>query len=187
MERAVARRELRIEPFAPSLLKPASLVLRLGNRVGRWRNSAEGRPLWAPVDPEDLEVIDIGDRDFVIQPHEFVLGATLERVGLSSHLVGFVTGLSHVARFGLSVNLGSALISPNFGDATATELTLEIVNLSDGQLTIRAGIPICHLVLARMSGENDAASMLLSRSIYEGKQAPTRPMLYEEFSKIINS
>ena len=176
----VASGELLIEPFSPENLKPASYVLRLSNRWRRWFPSHEPIDLTASVDAgKHLSPI-FTSEEYVLSNTEFCLAATIERLSLPPNLVGIVTPLSHVARWGLSVGLGSSIVSPEFGAITPTSLTLELAAHNPSPLKLRAGLPISHLAFMRVTPGSD--SRPLDRSIYEGQEAPAGPLLAEEWN-----
>lgn len=175
----VASGELLIEPFSPENLKPASYVLRLSNRWRKWSPSSEPIDLAASVDTDRLLSPIITSEEYVLSNTEFCLAATIEQLSLPPHLVGIVAPLSHVTRWALSVGLGSSIVSPKFGATTPTSLTLELAAHNPSPLKLRAGLPICHLAFIKVTPDNE--SRLLGQSIYEGREAPSGPLLAEEW------
>jgi len=168
-----------IHPFLPSLLKPASYVVRLGYRFRRWAKTGSVVDPWAPdAASPALQEVETGS-ELVLHPGDFVLVDTLEEVGIPAHLVGLLSTLSHWGRFGVSADNGSWLVSPGFGGGRCTRLTLELASSNPNPLRLRPGMPLAHLVLAR-TGPGVEAS-LFSQSIYEGLPAPSPPRLFEEF------
>lgn len=170
---------LEIIPYDDVQLRGASYVLRLGNRYRRWVPGTAPVRLWAPaaIGPAlaGPEVSDI----LVIEPGAFVLGCTLERIRLGAELSGQISPLSHVARFGLGVTCGADFINPGFGSSGASMLTLELFNHNVRPLELRAGMPVAHLRLIQTGVANDQR---LPRSIYEGADPLTDPLLYEEWN-----
>ena len=171
--------ELLIEPFVDTRLKPASYVLRLSNRWRRWFPSDEPIDLTAPVDTDKLLSPIITSEEYVLSNMEFCLAATIEQLSLPPHLVGIVAPLSHVVRLGLSVGLGSFIVSPKFGATTPTSLTLELASHNPSPLKLRAGLPICHLAFIKVTPTTELRA--LSKSIYEGRETPSGPLLAEEW------
>ena len=178
---AVASDELTIDPFDVAHLKPASYVLRLSDRWRRWSPSDEPVDLTAPVDTAGLLSPIVTTEEYVLSNTEFCLAATIERLSLPPHLLGIVGPLSHVARFGLSVGLGSFVVSPGFGATAPTSLTLELVAHNPSPLRLRTGLPICHLALMRVTPASETHP--LDPSIYEGRESPSGPRLAEEWNK----
>lgn len=178
----VASGELLIEPFSPENLKPASYVLTLSNRWRKWSASSEPIDLTMPVDAKKLLTPISTSEEYVLLNTEFCLAATIEQLSLPPHLIGIVAPLSHISRWGLSVNLGSLIVSPQFGATTPTSLTLELVSHNPSPLKLRKCLPICHLAFVRVTPASD--SRPLDRSIYEGRKTPLGPLLSEEWNII---
>jgi dCTP deaminase len=174
--------EVELEPFSNAQLRGASYVLRLGNRFRRWTSGATPVELWSPDAAEDaLDAPFMSDR-LTLQPGEFALATTLERIGLGQTLGGTISPLSHVARFGLSATLGADLINPGFGSGSPTPLTLELFNHNPRALVLASGMPIAHLRLIRLTGE---VSKRERRSIYDGADPVVAPKLYEEWHTLL--
>ena len=173
---------LDIEPYSALQLKGVSYVLRLGNRYRLWLVGEEPVRLWSSgASTEALGDLEVSDT-LRLDPGRFVLGSTLERIRLSSGLAGLISPLSHVARFGLGVTCGADLINPGFGGAMPSPLTLELFNHNVRPLELSEGMPVAHLRLFRVP-EDDGCS--LRRSIYEGMDTPTPPLLYEEWHPLL--
>jgi dCTP deaminase len=75
-----------------------------------------------------------------LEPGQFVLGATRERIKLPAHIVGFVCGKSTWARRGLVVE-SAGLVDPGFNGT----LTLELANVSARTLVVFPGQAICQI------------------------------------------
>jgi deoxycytidine triphosphate deaminase len=91
--RLVQEGRIRIDPWDPGMVQPASVDLRLGNTFRVFHNHrAAAIDLAQP--PTDLtEQIAIGDDEpFVVHPGEFCLGRTLEWVELPDDVVARIEG-----------------------------------------------------------------------------------------------
>ncbi|MBO1329502.1 dCTP deaminase [Acetobacter suratthaniensis] len=173
---------LEIEPYSEIQLRGASYVLRLGRRFRRWlpghtpvrtwTASASGDALAAP---EDMEI-------FTIQPRDLVLGCTRERIRIPSDIVGQISPLSHVARFGLGVTCGADFVNPGYGGSAASMLTLELYNYNSRPLELCAGMPIAHLRFVTLG---EQAVFDTPCSIYEGNDSLTAPLLFEEWNPLL--
>jgi deoxycytidine triphosphate deaminase len=82
-----------IEPFAPELMQPSSLDVRVDRYFRVFRNSRYPY-IDVKAQQEDLtELVEVeGDEAFILHPGEFVLGSTLERVTLPDDLVARLEG-----------------------------------------------------------------------------------------------
>lgn len=91
----------------------------------------------------------------ILEAPSFALAHSLEDFALPSDVAGYVCDKSTYARRGVSAF--NTLFDPGFrGNAT-----LELVNLSDREVFIKAGDPICQLVFHRLDRSTDRP--------YEGK------------------
>lgn len=179
---ARAAGDIELEPFSGAQLRGASYVLRLGDRFRRWTSGATPVEMWSPDAAEHaLDAPFTADR-LTLQPGEFVLATTVERIGIGQTLAGAVSPLSHVARFGLSATLGADLINPGFGSGAPAPLTLELFNHNRRALVLSAGMPIAHLRFTRLTGE---APEHERRSVYDGADPLVSPKLYEEWRALL--
>lgn len=112
-----------------------------------------------------------------IEPGGFVLAHTTEYIGVGRELAAQVSPLSHLARVGLAINLGSDWINPGFGSMQPTRLAIEIANHNPSTVTLTAGMPICHLRFAEVATGGES----LPPSFYEGSDPLGAPGLWEDF------
>jgi len=133
---------IRIDPWDPALVQPASVDLRLGNSFRVFHNyRATAIDLCEP--PRGLtEQVTIEDGEpFIIHPGEFCLGATRERVELPDDIVARVEGKSSIGRLGLIVHATAGFCDPGWRGT----LTLEFNNLARVPIRAYAGLPIAQL------------------------------------------
>lgn len=172
-----------IHPFDQTLLRPASYMLRLSNTFRKF--TALG-----VVDVLDKKTIEdnVGDivkqDSFVIQPQEFVLACSIEKVSIHTDLLGLLSVLSHLGRIGLALHTTSALISPGFGLGTPSSITFELFSYNPAPLKLYSGMPLCHLLFAKLS-HPPSQGYVYSPSLYTGQDKPESSRYYEEFKKYI--
>jgi dCTP deaminase len=145
--------DLRVDPYEPTLIRPAAISLRLGTEA---------------FSLVSVDVVDVADRSSYpelrakqldghgrlrVEPGEVMLAPTLERIGLSERLAGLVDGTSDYARLGIGVVL-SGQVSPGFGRTGGAVLTLEIVNYLQHAVLLRPGARICNLMLFACAGSS---------------------------------
>lgn len=166
---AVASGELLISPFDPTsdAVQPASVDLRLRPDL---QVQSDAAILGIALDPEVVNVSDHLARytDLVdissgwdFKPGGFVLGRTMETIGLPWHLAGRVEGRSRLARLGVGVHVTAPKTDPGFHNS----ITLEIYNLGPWTLRLRAGMKICSLSVERLgrTAEHGYAGMFQGR------------------------
>ncbi len=144
---AIADGGLVIDPFDDALVQPNSYDVRLANRFA-WH--APGSDI---IDPYNAQSVSDGlehvvDDNFVLQPGQFVLGATQEKFSLPNNIVGQLTGKSSLARLGVMVHVTAGFIDAGFSHPPA-QITLEIVNVGARPVRLHAGMPIAQMVFTR--------------------------------------
>ncbi len=86
--------------------------------------------------------INLREEDYILQPNEFILGSTSEKVEIPDDLVGQVDGKSSIARLGVEVHRTAGWIDPGFKG----NITLEIHNGGDKPFTLSWEMPICQII-----------------------------------------
>jgi dCTP deaminase len=180
----VEKRNLCVDPFITARLKPSSYVLSLGSCFRRWKRAEAPIELWSPGAAEDHLEHPFEAETVTLEPGGFIIGCTVEYIQLPDNLVGFISPLSHVARFGLAINCGADLISPGFGKRAPTQLTLELANHNPSKLILSAQMPIAHLRIAKVGGDSSVAREVCS--IYDGADPLNSPRFFEEMSAETN-
>lgn len=80
------------------------------------------------------------DSIYSLDPQEFIIASTIEKVSLPSHIVGRIEGKSSWARKGLIIHT-AGFIDPGF----VGQVTLEITNLSKKPIPLKVGELICQI------------------------------------------
>ena len=162
---------IRIDPWDPKLVQPASVDLRLGDSFRVFHNHrASVIDLRRP--PENLteEVVVGAEESFVIHPGEFCLGRTLEWVELPDDIVARIEGKSSLGRLGLIVHATAGFCDPGWHGT----LTLELNNLTRVPIKLYPGGLIAQLSFMTLdrAAERPYGSPELG-SHYQGQRAAT--------------
>jgi len=142
IRRLVAEGHVRIDPWDPGMVQPASVDLRLGRSFRVFHNHrVTAIDLRDP--PRDLteQVLVEPDEPFVIHPGEFCLGRTEEWVELPDDIVARIEGKSSLGRLGLIVHATAGFCDPGWKGT----LTLELNNLTRVPIKLWPGLPIAQL------------------------------------------
>ncbi len=145
--------ELKIDPFPlSSSLQPASIDLRLHSEIRVQKKGTAGITL----DPTELDVnsyirdyteeVAISPEGYTLNPGSFIIGRTVETVGLGNRLSGRVEGRSRLARLGIGVHITAPKIDPGFYN----QITLEIFHLGNTSVKLRNEMIICTLLIERL-------------------------------------
>jgi dCTP deaminase len=133
---------IKIDPWDPALVQPASVDLRLGDSFRVFHNhritAIDLRD--PPGNLTEEFVVSPGD-PFVIHPGEFCLGRTLEWVELPDDIVARIEGKSSLGRLGLIVHATAGFCDPGWQGT----LTLELNNLTRVPIKLYPSLPIAQL------------------------------------------
>lgn len=175
----VAAGRLRLEPWEPELVQPASIDVRL-DRYFRVFNNWRYACIDPAVQQDDLTrlIEPAGDEPFILHPGEFVLASTVEAVTLPDDLAGRLEGKSSLGRLGLITHSTAGFIDPGF----AGHITLELSNLANLPIKLYPEMAIGQLCLFRLSSPAEhpyGAEPLGSR--YQDQRGPTPSRSYLRF------
>jgi dCTP deaminase len=167
----VQQDRIRIDPWDPSLVQPASVDLRLGDSFRVFHNHrVSSIDLREPPSGLTEEVVLAEHESFVIHPGEFCLGRTLEWVELPDDIVARIEGKSSIGRLGLIVHATAGFCDPGWQGT----LTLELNNLTRVPIKLYPGLPIAQLSF--MGLDRPAAHPYGSPELgshYQGQRAAT--------------
>jgi len=175
----LAAGRLGIEPLDPQAVQPASVDLRLDRAFRTFRVTSRAFvDVREPVDDLTELVTVADDEPFVLQPHTFCLGSTMETVTLPDDIVARVDGKSSLGRLGLLVHATAGYVDPGW----TGRLTLELSNQSQMPIALYYGMRIAQVSFLRLTTPVDrpyGSSGLGSK--YQGQTGPTPSRISEEF------
>lgn len=139
----LAEGRLVIEPLDDAQVQPASVDIRLASSFLVFRNHTVGfiDPYNKPADLMELVVVPDGEA-FVLHPGEFVLGSSLEAIGLPDDLVARVEGKSSLGRLGLLIHATAGFVDPGWPKG---QITLELSNVATLPIKLWPGMRIGQL------------------------------------------
>ena len=172
---------LALQPFAPELMQPSSIDVRLDRFFRVFENHkyphidpAQDQPdLTRLVEPE-------ADEPFILHPGEFVLGSTLEVISLGDDLASRLEGKSSLGRLGLLTHSTAGFIDPGFSG----HVTLELSNVATLPIKLWPGMKIGQLCVFRLSSpaEHPYGSAVYG-SRYQGQRGPTPSRSFKNFHR----
>lgn len=177
---ALAAGRIVIDPLDEGCIQPSSVDLHLDRFFRVFRNH-HTRVIDVKQRQDDLtEEVEIKSPDeaFMLHPGEFVLGSTLERVGVPDDLVGRLEGKSSLGRLGLLIHSTAGFIDAGFEG----HVTLELSNVATLPITLYPGMKIGQVSFLRMTttAEVPYGSTSLG-SKYKGQRGPTPSRYFENF------
>lgn len=131
-----------------------------------------------PRNPEsfagNMRTITVPDGEaYVVQPGEFVLGVTQEKISLPDDLVARVEGRSSLGRLGIIVHSTAGFVDPGFSGT----ITLEISNLNRLPVALYPGMRICQIAFEQMSSAAEMPYHSKPFSKYQGQVLPEESRL----------
>ncbi len=163
----------------------ASMDLHLGNVFKVYEHSK-----FAVLDPKNPEsfrnnmrTITIeGAEPFMVQPGEFALGVTQEKISVPDDLVVRVEGRSSLGRLGIIVHSTAGFVDPGFSGT----ITLEISNLNRLPVALYPGMRICQIAFMKMTSPAETPYDKKPWSKYQGQMLPEESKLSNdpEFQKM---
>jgi len=176
---AMANTRITIDPYDESMVQPSSVDIRCDPKFRVFENHK-----YALIDPKapqgDLTVGVTASEDdpFILHPGEFVLGSTLEVIGLADDIVARLEGKSSLGRLGLLIHSTAGFIDPGF----TGQVTLELSNVANLPIAIYPGMKIGQISFYQMTtpAEFPYGSPELG-SKYQGQSGPTPSQMHQDF------
>jgi len=178
--RAVEDGSVRLDPWDPTMVQPASVDVRLDRFFRVFDNHK-----YPCIDPSEEQaelthMVEVpAGEPFMLHPGAFVLGSTYEVVDVGETIAARVEGKSSLGRLGLLTHATAGFIDPGFSG----HITLELSNVATLPVTLWPGMRIGQLCFFEMSspvahpyGSNQAGSH------YQGQRGPTPSRAYSNFS-----
>jgi dCTP deaminase len=168
-----------IDPLDEACIQPSSIDVKVSNLFRVFRNHTAA-VIDVKQDLTDLtELVEIeADGVFMLHPGEFVLGSTLERVGVPDDLVARVEGKSSLGRLGLLIHSTAGFIDAGFDG----HVTLELANVANLPITLYPGMKIGQISFMTMtSPAENPYGKGAKGSKYQGQIGPRPSRYWENF------
>lgn len=163
-----------ILPYTHSQLQVCSYDLTLDTTtLGHFDIREHGKVVDPTQAKNELENNVRQNSSMIIEPHEFCLATTVERVHLPKNIAGMIMGKSSIGRLGLFIH-NAGHIDPGFNG----QITLELFNASNQAIDLSNVGSICQIVFTYL----DEAP----NRIYHGKYQGQRGITYSRTSQDYN-
>lgn len=140
---------VRIRPFSPAAVGPASIDLTLDRRIRVFNPDNVSFSIDKNIDYRRLtSVVDISE-GYLLKPGELVLGITREVVALPEDLCGWLNSRSRFARIGLMSHVAAPFVCPG----VSNRQVLEIFNAGPEKMRLVPGVRVCQLILQQCRGK----------------------------------
>ncbi|MFC1653952.1 dCTP deaminase [Patescibacteria group bacterium] len=174
---AIKTKRVKMSPYKRDQVGSVAYDLRLHNNFLVFHNhSTAAIDVKKPFDVTERKKVRKNGW-FVIHPGEFILGSTLEVVGLPDDLIGILEGRSSLGRLGLIVHATAGMVKPGF----VGHLTLEMSNISKLPIKLYPGMRIGQIAFSEMKSKADAKESEHTKR-YLNQEAPAASKIWKDFS-----
>ena len=144
-----------ISPFSKeNLIESGHVNLHLASGLLKYKEGILDLSREAPHPTEELILSRSG---YVLQPGEFLLGSTVEKITIPDDHFGFIETKGNIARAGIQAHNADGHIDPGFSGT----VTLEIKNNAQHAIKIYAGLPFVQFYIFQLTSK--------ARKPYHGK------------------
>lgn len=167
---------------APDLkvqLGSCSIDLKLGDtfRVFDYSRYPYIDPAKKDYSNEITKVIKLKNGEkFIMQPGEFVLAVTLEKVKIAADLMGRLEGRSSLGRLGLVVHSTASIFDPGWDGKPV----LELGNLGKMAISLTCGMRICAMTFEELSSPAEIPYAKKKLAKYKIQDGPSESKIHEE-------
>lgn len=142
----VQKGKIKIEPFNKGNIGPGSIDLTLDDN---FRVYNKKRKIEISENTNYMDYTAGKKGNITLNPGEFVIGITKEKITLPDNICGLLSGRSRFARLGILVHATASFIQPGISN----HQVLEIKNISPNVIILKPGLKICQLALSEMKGK----------------------------------
>jgi dCTP deaminase len=180
LKTALTSGKIKIDP-APDLevqLGSCSVDLRLGKEFRIFESGVHG-----VIDPQKTasheftkEITVEEGKAFIMQPGDFVLGTTVERLEVPDDLLGNLEGRSSIGRLGIMIHSTAASIDPGMRG----HITLELANMGKLPVALYPGMRICSVSFEQLSSPAEIPYFKKKSAKYLDQKGPGESKINEE-------
>jgi dCTP deaminase len=180
IRRAISEGRIRFTPELPAeQFGSCSVDFRLGSEFSVFEHSRNAfidvRDRAAIQDMMRTVVVPEGE-PFILQPNEFALAITQEKLELAPDILGRLEGRSSLGRIGIIVHGTAGLFDPGW----TGQATLELSNLGRMPVALYPGMRICSMTFEQLSSPTSMPYREKPGNKYAGQTRPLASRLASE-------
>ncbi|PIY94010.1 MAG: dCTP deaminase [Candidatus Levybacteria bacterium CG_4_10_14_0_8_um_filter_35_23] len=181
IKKALKTGDLKITPVPnfKTQLGSCSIDLRLGNtfRIFDHSKNAFIDPTKKDYSNEITREVKVkkGER-FIMQPGDFVLAVTLEKITISPKLLGRLEGRSSLGRLGIVVHSTASVFDPGWNG----QAVLELGNLGRIPVALYPEMRVCAMTFEQLSSESEMPYSKKKEAKYKFQNGPLESKIHEE-------
>ncbi len=160
-------------------LGSCSIDLRLGNTFRVFEHSK--KPYIDPAKKDysneiTQEIVVPDGGQFIMQPGDFVLAVTLEKVTIPDNIMGRLEGRSSLGRLGIVVHSTASIFDPGWDG----NCVLELGNLGRMAVALTVGMRICAMTFEELSSPADVPYSKKKNAKYTIQSGPQESKIHLE-------
>lgn len=183
IKKAIDNEEIRLQPFFPECIQPASIDLHLDRYFLIFdKTQATILDVKNPVDNlmREITLDDSDDSAFILHPGEFALGNILEKTYVSNGYVGRLEGKSSLGRLGLLIHATAGFLDPG----NDCNMTLELFNCGSLPIKLYYKMKIAQMAFEKMTSPSSISyGDKRLNSKYFGDTKVRASQFYKNFKK----
>lgn len=166
--------ELVVDPFRPEFIRASSITMHLGHHLLK---PLPGKVVDVKnkIVPDFEEIMIADEKPYPLQPGEFLLGHTYQKVTVGPNLGFFIEGRSTLARVGLTIVQTAMLVYPGH---RARTVTLELANHGPNTILLYPKMKIARVALFQM--KTPCSEQYDDKGKYRGQGIVGRPIFKDE-------
>ncbi len=181
IKKALKRGDIKISPSLDlkTQLGSCSIDLRLGNAFRVFEHSRHPYidPSKKDYSNEITREVHIKDGEHLImQPGDFILAVTLEKITINPSLLGRLEGRSSLGRLGIVVHSTASVFDPGW-DGNAV---LELGNLGRIPVALYPGMRICAMTFEQLSSPAETPYTKKKQAKYRFQKGPDESRIHDE-------
>lgn len=146
IKRAIKDGDLVITPFKEEFIRASGITLHLGEHLLKPRPGTVV-DVKKKIAPQFDEILLTSDKPYTLQPSEFLLGHTYQKVTVGPSLGFLIEGRSTLARVGLTIVQTAMLVYPGHSDRA---ITLELANHGPNPILLYPKMKIARVALIEL-------------------------------------
>ncbi|MEN9407918.1 MAG: hypothetical protein RLZZ455_1134 [Candidatus Parcubacteria bacterium] len=167
------------KPDFAAQLGSCSIDLRLGTTFRVFEHSK--KPYIDPSKKDysneiTSEIVVKSGEQFIMQPGDFVLAVTLEKVSLPTDLMGRLEGRSSLGRLGIVVHSTASIFDPGWDG----KCVLELGNLGRMAVALTVGMRICAMTFEELSSAAETPYSKKKSAKYRIQTGPEESRIHED-------
>lgn len=181
IKKALKNGAIKISPHPnfKTQLGSCSVDLRLGNvfRVFEHSKKPYIDPSKKDYSNEITSEVKLKNGDkFIMQPGDFVLAVTLEKVTIAPNLMGRLEGRSSLGRLGIVVHSTASVFEPGWDG----KCVLELGNLGRMAVVLAPGMRICAMTFEQLSSSAEIPYNKKKQAKYKIQDGPAESKIHQD-------